>query len=78
MGRSTVRSLSLQLRLNTQLRVSIVHSNHQAKNFLKSQMKRDHLCLFYASNTKVPGITGIARVVKEGYPDHNAWDPKHP
>ncbi|GAA5825316.1 hypothetical protein JCM5353_005617 [Sporobolomyces roseus] len=52
--------------------------NHQAKNFLKSQMKLDHLCLFYASNTKVPGITGIAKVVKEGYPDYNAWDPKHP
>jgi len=55
-----------------------VYSNHQAKNFLKSQMKLDHLCLFYASNTKVPGVTGIAKVVKEGYPDHNAWDPKHP
>ncbi|GAA5935321.1 hypothetical protein JCM1841_006706 [Sporobolomyces salmonicolor] len=52
--------------------------NHEAKKFLKSQMKVGHLCLFYASNCKLPGVTGIARVIKEGYPDHNAWDPKHP
>ncbi|GAA6063774.1 hypothetical protein JCM10212_005563 [Sporobolomyces blumeae] len=52
--------------------------NHQAKNFLKSKMKLGHQCLFYASNCKQPGVTGIAEVVKEGYPDHNAWDPNHP
>ncbi|GAA5986500.1 hypothetical protein JCM11641_005220 [Rhodosporidiobolus odoratus] len=52
--------------------------NHQAKNFLKTQMELGHLCLFYASNCKVPGVAGIARVCKEGYPDYNAWDPKHP
>ncbi|TKA54044.1 hypothetical protein B0A53_03326 [Rhodotorula sp. CCFEE 5036] len=27
---------------------------------------------------KEPGVRGIARVCKEGYPDYNAWDPKHP
>ncbi|GAA6017630.1 hypothetical protein JCM11491_005307 [Sporobolomyces phaffii] len=52
--------------------------NHEAKKYLKDQMKLDQLCLFYASNCKVPGVSGIAKVVKEGYPDHNAWDPKHP
>ncbi|BGP13431.1 hypothetical protein JCM10213v2_001351 [Rhodosporidiobolus nylandii] len=52
--------------------------NHEAKKYLKQQMKVGHLCLFYASNCKVPGVSGIARVIKEGYPDHNAWDPKHP
>ncbi|GAA5989615.1 hypothetical protein JCM5350_003194 [Sporobolomyces pararoseus] len=52
--------------------------NHQAKNYLKTQMKLSHLCLFYASNCKTPGITGIAKVVKEGYPDFNSWDRKHP
>lgn len=41
-------------------------------------MKLSHLCLFYASNCKTPGITGIAKVVKEGYPDYNAWDSLHP
>ncbi|GAA5836335.1 hypothetical protein JCM9279_000357 [Rhodotorula babjevae] len=52
--------------------------NHEAKKYLKSQMKLGHVCLFYASNCKVPGVSGLARVVKEGYPDFNAWDPKHP
>jgi predicted RNA-binding protein with PUA-like domain len=28
--------------------------------------------------SKEPGVRGIARVCKEGYPDYNAWDPKHP
>ncbi|TNY17398.1 EVE domain-containing protein [Rhodotorula diobovata] len=52
--------------------------NHEAKKLLKNEMKRGHECLFYASNCKVPGVTGLARVSKEGYPDFNAWDPKHP
>ncbi|KPV74101.1 uncharacterized protein RHOBADRAFT_54662 [Rhodotorula graminis WP1] len=52
--------------------------NHEAKKYLKSQMKVGHECLFYASNCKVPGVSGLARVIKEGYPDFNAWDPKHP
>ncbi|GAA6056936.1 hypothetical protein JCM3770_007152 [Rhodotorula araucariae] len=52
--------------------------NHEAKKYLKSQMKLGHTCLFYASNCKTPGVTGLARVIKEGYPDYNAWDPKHP
>jgi predicted RNA-binding protein with PUA-like domain len=41
-------------------------------------MKLGQFCLFYASNCKTPGITGIAKIVKEGYPDYNAWDEKHP
>lgn len=30
------------------------------------------------NNSKEPGVRGIARVCREGYPDYNAWDPKHP
>ncbi|BGP57401.1 hypothetical protein JCM8202v2_005042 [Rhodotorula sphaerocarpa] len=52
--------------------------NHQAKKFLRDEMKVGHECLFYASNCKEPGIRGIARVCKEGYPDYNAWNPDHP
>ncbi|SCV70395.1 BQ2448_1789 [Microbotryum intermedium] len=52
--------------------------NHQAKRYLKEEMKVNDPCLFYASNCKVPGITALAKVKREGYPDHNAWDPKHP
>jgi predicted RNA-binding protein with PUA-like domain len=29
---------------------------------------------FYHSNCKEPGIVGIAKIVKEGYPDHTAFD----
>ncbi|KAM0786665.1 hypothetical protein ACM66B_002113 [Microbotryomycetes sp. NB124-2] len=34
--------------------------------------------LFYHSSCKVPGVVGLCRVVKEGYPDHTAWDTKSP
>ncbi|KAK4701960.1 hypothetical protein P7C70_g4266, partial [Phenoliferia sp. Uapishka_3] len=52
--------------------------SHEAKKILKEKMKTGHRALFYASNTKIPGVAGLAKVVKEGYPDFNAWDPKHP
>ncbi|KDE05664.1 hypothetical protein MVLG_04035 [Microbotryum lychnidis-dioicae p1A1 Lamole] len=52
--------------------------NHQAKRYLKEEMKIDDPCLFYASNCKTPGIAALAKVKREGYPDHNAWDAKHP
>jgi len=49
--------------------------NYQARNTLRDDMKLGDLVLFYHSNAKPPGIAGIARVVREGYPDHTAWDP---
>ncbi|GAA5995725.1 EVE domain-containing protein [Rhodotorula paludigena] len=52
--------------------------NHEAKKYLRDQMKLGHECLFYASNCKVPGVSGLAKVIKEGYPDYNAFDAKHP
>lgn len=50
--------------------------NYQARNFMRDEMKVGDLVLFYHSNAKPPGVTGIAQVVKEGYPDHTAWDKK--
>src|SRR5208282_5024847 len=32
---------------------------------------------FYHSSCDVPGIAGIVGVVREGYPDVTAFDPKH-
>jgi predicted RNA-binding protein with PUA-like domain len=32
--------------------------------------------LFYHSGKK-PEVVGTARIVKTGYPDHTAWDPKN-
>jgi predicted RNA-binding protein with PUA-like domain len=50
--------------------------NYQARNMMRDQMKKGDLIFFYHSNCKVPGIVGIAEVVKEGYPDHTAFDPE--
>ena len=50
--------------------------NYQARNFMRDQMKKGDKVFFYHSNCKQPGIVGIARVVREGYPDHTAFDPK--
>ena len=32
--------------------------------------------VLYHSNTKPPHVAGIARVSREGYPDHTSWDQK--
>lgn len=52
--------------------------NHQAKNYMRDQMKVGQKVLFYHSNTKIPGVAGIAEIVKEGYVDDTAFDPSHP
>ena len=49
--------------------------NYQARNFMRDQMKLGDEVLFYHSNAEPPGVVGIARVVREGYPDHTARDP---
>lgn len=49
--------------------------NYQARNMMRDQMKVGDKVFFYHSNTKVPGIIGIMEVVREGYPDHTAFDP---
>ncbi len=50
--------------------------NYQARNFMRDQMKRGDQVLFYHSNCDTPGVVGIAEVVREGYPDHTAFDPE--
>ena len=50
--------------------------NYQARNFMRDTMKIGDKVLFYHSNTKPPGVVGIAEVCKEGYPDHTAFDKK--
>ncbi len=48
--------------------------NYQARNFMWKEMKPGDLALFYHSNAKPPGITGIARAVGEPYPDPTQFD----
>jgi predicted RNA-binding protein with PUA-like domain len=52
--------------------------NYQARNFMRDQMKKGDQVFFYHSNCPTPGIVGIARVVREAYPDHTAFDPDDP
>jgi len=50
--------------------------NYQARNMMRDEMKQGDLVFFYHSNCTEPGIVGIMKVVREGYPDHTAFDPK--
>ena len=49
--------------------------NYQARNLMRDEMRMGDLVLFYHSNCKPPHVAGVARVCKEGYPDHTAQDP---
>lgn len=50
--------------------------NYKARNLMQ-EMEVGDLVLFYHSNASPPGVAGIARVTREAYPDHFAWDPDH-
>lgn len=52
--------------------------NYQARNTLRDEMQIGDWVLFYHSNADPPGIAGICKVVRTGYPDHTAWDPSDP
>ena len=52
--------------------------NFQARNMLRDSMKKGDEAFFYHSNGAPVGIAGIVRVVREGYPDPTAFDPRHP
>jgi predicted RNA-binding protein with PUA-like domain len=49
--------------------------NYQARNFMRDEMKKGDLAFFYHSGAE-PAIVGIVEIVREGYPDHTAVDPK--
>jgi predicted RNA-binding protein with PUA-like domain len=56
--------------------------NYQARNFMRDDMKIGDRVLFYASNADPSGVTGLARISREGYPDgfatrkgHKYFDP---
>jgi predicted RNA-binding protein with PUA-like domain len=52
--------------------------NFQARNMLRDQMKRGDQGFLYYSSCEVPGIVGIVKIAKQGYPDHTAFDRHHP
>ncbi len=49
--------------------------NYQARNMLRDEIKNGDLVLIYHSSCKKIGVAGIAKVVREAYPDHFALDP---
>ncbi|CBQ73421.1 conserved hypothetical protein [Sporisorium reilianum SRZ2] len=53
--------------------------NPEARTIMKEKMRFGDAVLFYHSNTKVPGVAGLARICsKQSYPDPSAFDAKHP
>jgi predicted RNA-binding protein with PUA-like domain len=52
--------------------------NFQARNFMRDDMRRGDLAFFYHSSCDEPGVVGIVKIVKEGYPDHTAFDKDDP
>jgi predicted RNA-binding protein with PUA-like domain len=51
--------------------------NFQARNFMRDDMQVGDRVLFYASNAEPSGVTGLAEIVRAGYPDHFAWTRGH-
>jgi predicted RNA-binding protein with PUA-like domain len=49
--------------------------NYEARNIMRDEMKVGDQVLFYHSNANPPGVAGLARVVKEAYPDYFAFIP---
>ena len=52
--------------------------NFQARNFMRDDMRVGDRILFYHSNTKAPGVAGMARVSENAQPDLSAQNPKSP
>lgn len=51
--------------------------NYQVRNFLRDSIRKGDKGFFYHSSCAEPGIAGIVRVVRPGYPESAALDPKH-
>jgi predicted RNA-binding protein with PUA-like domain len=52
--------------------------NFQARNLLRDEIAKGDEAFFYHSSCAVPGIAGIVRVTRAGYPDASAFDRKSP
>jgi len=48
--------------------------NYQARNMMRDDMRIGDEVFFYHSSCKEPGISGIARVASEPYPDPTQFD----
>jgi predicted RNA-binding protein with PUA-like domain len=51
--------------------------NYQVRNMMRDEMRVGDQGFFYHSSCAVPGIAGVVRIVRSGYPERSALDPKH-
>lgn len=51
--------------------------NFQARNMLRDGISKGDEGFFYHSSGEPAGIVGIVRIVRPGYPDPTAFDPRH-
>jgi predicted RNA-binding protein with PUA-like domain len=52
--------------------------NYQVRNMLRDEMRVGDQGFLYHSSCDVPGIVGVMRIVRAGYPERAALDRKHP
>jgi len=50
--------------------------SYQARNFMRDDMRKGDMVLFYHSSCDVVGVVGIATIVREAYPDPTQFDAK--
>ncbi len=50
--------------------------NYQARNFMRDDMQKGDMVLFYHSSCEVIGVVGLGKIAKEGYPDPTQFDKK--
>lgn len=50
--------------------------NYQARNMLRDDFAKGDRALLYHSSCAVPGVVGVMRVARAGYPDPSAFDRK--
>ena len=46
--------------------------NYTARNFMRDSMRRGDQAFLYHSSCEIPGIAGVMKIVKEGYPEDEA------
>jgi predicted RNA-binding protein with PUA-like domain len=51
--------------------------NFQARNFMRDEMHAGDPVLFYASSAEPSGVTGVAKISREAYPDKFATQKGH-
>lgn len=50
--------------------------NYQARNFIRDEIKKGDMVLFYHSNSDLNAVVGVCEIVKEAYTDFTAFDKK--